>query len=149
LRTAPAKSGTEILRRFAELRPLVEMRFAEAGSLEEIQRQVRDRETDVAFAWLPVLYEELVVQHLRSEGLLIAASRQHRLASLETLRCSDLSAEPIVAPWDEVPEDVLRPWLGLLRPTGRQPHDVSAKGLDESLAIASSGRAVYCVPDSV
>lgn len=74
---------------------------------------------------------------------------EHRLASRPTLTRSDVTPEPIVAPWDEVPFEVLVPWLEQFRPAGRRPDDPNAKGLAECLNVASRGLAVYCVPDSV
>ncbi len=141
--------GTEILHRFAAAFPVVETQFVESATLEEVQRHVRDRESDVAFAWLPPLYEELEVEPIRSEQVFIGMHLEHRLASRPTLTRSDVTPEPIVAPWDEVPFEVLAPWLEQFRPAGRRPDDPNGKGLAECLSIASRGVAVYCVPDSV
>jgi DNA-binding transcriptional LysR family regulator len=44
-----AELGTEILHRFAEEFPSIEAEMVSAATLEEAQRSVRDRETDVAF----------------------------------------------------------------------------------------------------
>ena len=47
-------------------------------------------------------------------------SSEHRLARAETLTIADLYDVPIVAPWDDVAFDLLRPWLGEARPDGPQ-----------------------------
>ena len=141
--------GAEIMRRFAEASPTIETQLVEATTLEEIQAGVRDRESDVAFSWLPLLYEELRAEPIASEGLAVAMSSDHALAQLETLTIADLHDAPLVAPWEDVPFDLLRPWLGEARPDGPRAHDVNAIGLSECLVVAGRGLAVYCVPDSV
>ena len=141
--------GTEILHRFAAAFPAVETQLVESATLEEVQRHVRDRASDVAFAWLPALYEELEVEPIRSEQVFIGMHLGHRLATRPTLTRRDVTPEPIVAPWDEVPFEILAPWLEQFRPAGRRPGDPNGRGLAECLNIASQGVALYCVPDSV
>ena len=141
--------GAEIMRRFSAAAPAVETQLVESATLEELQASVHNRESDVAFGWLPLLYEGLEAEPIAAEGLAVAMSSEHRLARAETLTIADLSDVPIVAPWDDVAFDLLRPWLGEARPDGPHVHDVSAVGLAECLAVAGRGSAVYCVPDSV
>ena len=141
--------GTEIVRRFAAALPTIETQLVESATLEEVQWHVRDRTSDVAFVWLPLLYEELEVELIRTEQVFIGMHLGHRLATRPTLTRSDVTPEPIVAPWDEVPFEILAPWLEQFRPAGRRPDDPNGKGLAECLSIASQGAAVYCVPDSV
>lgn len=74
---------------------------------------------------------------------------EHRLAALQALTRSDVTPEPIVAPWEEAPFELLAPWLQQFRPTGRRADDPNAKSVAECLAAASRGLGVYCVPDSV
>lgn len=104
--------GSEILRRFAAALPGVETELVESATLEAIQRNVRDRETDVAFSWLPLLFDELEAEPLGTEGLAVALSPDHALAAAETVTIADLRGTPIVAPWEDVPFELLRPWLG-------------------------------------
>lgn len=144
-----AELGGEILRRFAEAYPAVETSLAEAATLEELQHDLLDRESDVAFAWLPLVHGELVAEELRSEALLVGLSHEHPLASRAAVTVADLRAVPIVAPWEDVPFELLRPWLGEARPAGRRPEDPNGTELGECLAIAGRGQAVYCVPESV
>ena len=141
--------GTEILRRFADAFPGVTTQLVESATLEELQRSVREHATDVAFAWLPLLCEELLAQPVRSEHVVVAMPPGHHLASLQALTASDVTPEPIVAPWEDVPFSLLAPWLGRFRPDGRRPDDPNGTSNDECLATASRGLAVYCVPDSV
>jgi DNA-binding transcriptional LysR family regulator len=141
--------GTEILRRFAEAFPGIETQLVESATLEGIQSQVRDRESDVAFSWLPMSYEELDAEPVAFEGLAVAMATEHVLAARPALRLDDLLGVPIVAPWDDVPFELLRPWIGEVRPDGRRADDPNATGLAECLATASRGLGVYCVPDSV
>jgi len=65
------ETGTEIMRRFAEAFPSIETELVNAPTLEEIQRHVFDRSTDVAFVWLPLLYD-LAAQPVLSERKLVA-----------------------------------------------------------------------------
>lgn len=141
--------GTEILRRFAAAWPGVTTELEEAATLDALQRNVRDRATDVAFAWLPLVFEELEAEPIRSERVLIAVHPEHPLAALPVPEPSDVAPQPIVAPWDDVPPLLLEPWVGPVRPEGRRPGDPSGTSVDECLAAASRGLAVYCVPDSV
>lgn len=141
--------GSEILRRFAAALPGVETELVESATLEAVQRNVRDRETDVAFSWLPLVFAELEAEPIGTEGLAVALSSDHALAAGDTVTIADLRGTPIVAPWENVPFELLRPWLGEARPDGRLPGDPNAVGLAESLGTVARGVAVYCVPDSV
>lgn len=141
--------GSEILRAFAATHPGVETEPVESATLEEIQRNVRDRATDVAFSWRPLVFDELDAEPIGSEGLAVALAADHPLAALAAVTVADLRATPIVAPWLDVPFDLLRPWLGDARPAGRAAGDPNAVSLSECLATVASGAAVYCVPDSV
>jgi DNA-binding transcriptional LysR family regulator len=118
--------GAEIQRRFAESFPAIETGFIEAMTLEEVQRHLRERESDVAFVWPPLLFDELEAVSLCDEGLCACMSAEHRLSAMPVLRLQDLAGEPIVAKWDGAPWQLLRPWLGELRPGGRRPGDPSA-----------------------
>ena len=141
--------GVEILRRFGEAFPAVGTELVSASTLEELQRHVRDRESDVAFAWLPLLYDELAAQPVLAERRLVAMHPEHRLAQTAAVQVTDLLAEPVVAPWDHLPPELLAAWFGEFRPAGRRPEDPHATTVDESLAFASRGLALYCVPESV
>jgi DNA-binding transcriptional LysR family regulator len=140
--------GMEILRRFAEKHPAIESELISAPSLEELQRQVRDRETDVAFVWLPLLYDELEAEVVLAEQTLAVLHPEHRLAAEAEVRQVQLADHPIVAPWDDLPEPFVRAWFGAARPDGRADGDPSAVSVDESLAFVSRGMAIYCVPES-
>lgn len=143
------EAGMEILRRFAEHFPSIGTELVSASTLEELQRHVRDRETDVAFVWLPLLYDELEAQPVLSERRFVAMHPDHRLAQNPAVRASDLLDERIVAPWDRFPPEFLAAWFGEFRPAGRRPGDPEAMSVDESLTFASRGLALYCVPESV
>ena len=140
--------GIEILRRFAESHPAVETELVSAGSLEQLQRDVRERETDVAFVWLPVLYDELDALPVLSEEKVVAMHADHRLATGSGVRPEDLATEPIVAPWDAFPRPFLDAWFGPIRPDGRSDGDPQAVSVDDSMNFVSRGLAVYCMPAS-
>lgn len=141
--------GMEILRRFTDRSPSTETELVSASTLQELQRCLRDRATDVAFVWLPLLYEELAAQPVLVEPRFVAMHPDHRLAAQPALSASDLLHEPIVAPWDHFPPEFLAAWFGEFRPHGRRPGDRYALSVDESLTFASRGLALYCVPESV
>jgi DNA-binding transcriptional LysR family regulator len=143
------EAGSEILRRFGKRSPSIERELVTASTLEELQRHVRDRATDVAFVWLPLLYEELTAQPVLTERRFVAIHPAHRLSGQSSLSASDLFDEPIVAPWDHIPSAILTAWFGEFRPNGRRAGDRNAMSVDESLAVVSSGLALYCVPESV
>ncbi len=140
--------GMEILRRFGERFAVLETELVSAATLEELQRHVRDRVTDVGFVWLPLLFDELVAEPVRSEPRFVAMHPEHRLAALPSVSAADLVDEPLVAPWNHFPPEFLAAWFGEFRPSGRRPGDPEAMSVDESLAFASRGLAVYCVPES-
>jgi DNA-binding transcriptional LysR family regulator len=141
--------GMEILRRFTDRSPSTETELVSASTLQELQRHLRDRATDVAFVWLPLLYDELAAQPVLVEPRFVAMHPAHRLATQPSVSASDLSNEPIVAPWKHFPPEFLAAWFGEFRPNGRRPGDRDAVSVDESMAFASTGRALYCVPESV
>jgi DNA-binding transcriptional LysR family regulator len=141
--------GLEILRRFAAEHPQFSTEFVESGSLDETQRLVVENAADVAFVWKPVLYGELESMRIRTERKLVALRADHRLATAAEITPSELYDEPIVAPWDALPQAMADFWLGPFRPDGRLPGDPNANGLDECLAHVGTGAAVFCVPASV
>ena len=142
------ETGTEILRRFAEAFPSIETELVSASTLEELQRHVFDRFTDVAFVWLPLLYD-LEVQPALSERKLVAMHPEHPLARKPAVHGSDLIDEPIVAPWEYYPLEFLDAWFDPFRPAGRRPDDPHAVSIDECLSFVSRGVALFCVPESV
>jgi DNA-binding transcriptional LysR family regulator len=145
-----AELGTEVLRRFAEKYPSVGAEMVSASTLEETQRSVLDRETDVAFVWLPVRFPELEYEPLVSEQLFVAISRDHPFAGRAAITADELTDEPLVAPWQQNAPDVLAYWLEPFRPEGRRgPRDLNGKDHDECLVIAGSGAAFYAVPELV
>jgi DNA-binding transcriptional LysR family regulator len=141
--------GTEILRRFAEDFASVETELVNAASLKELQTQLIERETDVAFVWPPLLYDELTAETVLSERKHMVINREHPLARKRAVVCADFVDEPIVAPWDTYPPAFLAYWFGSMRPEGRRPDDPTAVSVEESLAFVSRGLAMYCVPESV
>jgi DNA-binding transcriptional LysR family regulator len=141
--------GVEVLRRFADRAPSTETELVSASTLQELQRHVLERATDVAFVWLPLLYDELAAQLLLVDPRFVAMHPGHRLAEQAAVSASDLSGEPIVAPWEHLPPEFVAAWFGEFRPNGRRPGDRDAMTVDESLAFASRGLALYCVPASV
>ncbi|MDQ3778576.1 MAG: LysR substrate-binding domain-containing protein [Actinomycetota bacterium] len=142
------ETGLAILRRFSAELPSVETELVSAATLEELQRHVRDRVTDVGFVWLPLLYDELAAAVVLSEPKLVAMHPEHRLAATSSVHARDLCDEAIVAPWSEFPAEFVSAWFGPFRPAGRRPSDPEALSVDESLAFASRGLALYCVPES-
>ena len=141
--------GTEILRRFNEAYPHVETEAVEAPTLEEIQRQVRDQAADVGFIWFPVLYEELDAEVVATERKLACMHADHPLSSKRAVSANDLVSEPIVAPWELYPDEMIQYWFTPFRPNGRQPGDPHGRSLEECLAFVSRGAAIFCVPESV
>jgi DNA-binding transcriptional LysR family regulator len=141
--------GTAILRRFADEFPEVETELVESMTLQEIQRCVRDRETDVAFGWVPILIDELASEPVVEERKLMALNAAHPLAQQAELHARELESEPIVGPWEQVPGELLAFWYEPFRPHGRRDGDLSATTVDESLAFVARGLAVFCVPESV
>jgi DNA-binding transcriptional LysR family regulator len=99
------ETSTEIFRRFAADFPDVETELVECATLET-QLFVRDQEIDLAFAWVPIGYDELLTEPVLSERKLIAMHSEHPLAAKRTLTASDLESEPIVAPWSRKPRRV-------------------------------------------
>jgi DNA-binding transcriptional LysR family regulator len=140
--------STEILRRFGEDFPAVDVELVEARTLEGSQRQVVDRETDAAFVWLPILHEELDSEPIALERKLVAMHPEHRLAAQPAIVSDDLVDEPIVAPWERYSDETLRLWLAPVRES-RKPSDIFAESLDECMNFVIRGLAVYCVPESV
>src|SRR5215210_5008862 len=72
--------GVEILRRFSDSSPATETELVTASTLQQLQGHLRNRVTDVAFVWLPLLYDELEAQPLLVESRFVAMQPEHRLA---------------------------------------------------------------------
>jgi DNA-binding transcriptional LysR family regulator len=141
--------GAEILRRFNDEYPHVEPEMVEAGTLEEIQRQIRDREADVGFIWLPVLYDDLDAQVIAVERKLACMHVDHRLARKRAVTAADLETEPIVAPQEYYPDAMREYWFAGFRDAGWRPDDPRARSLEECLSFVVRGAAIFCVPESV
>jgi DNA-binding transcriptional LysR family regulator len=145
---AAGETSTEILRRFGDEYPAIEVELVEARTLEGSQQSVVDRETDAAFVWLPILHAELDSEAVAFERKLIAMDPEHRLAGKRAVNPDDIVDEPIVTPWERYSPETLAFWLGPFR-RARKEFDVYAESVDECMNFVSRGLAVYCVPESV
>jgi DNA-binding transcriptional LysR family regulator len=144
-----AELGTQILHRFAERFPAVQVETVSAGTLEDVQRSVRDRTNDLAFVWLPLYFPELEYEPLESERVFVAVSPEHPFAARSAVAVGELEDEALVAPWEQNSPEVLAYWFDPFRPHGRRPDDLNGKDHDECLLIAGSGAAFYLVPELV
>jgi DNA-binding transcriptional LysR family regulator len=144
---AAGEASTAIFRRFAEEHPAIELELVESATLEGLQRLVVDHEADAAFAWLPILHDELESEVVFSEPKSVGMHPEHRLAELEEVRPEDLEAEPIVSSWEHYSPATLAYWLGPFR-SERTPIDLQATSVDECLSLVARGLAVYVVPES-
>ena len=145
---AAGEASTEILRRFGDEFPAIEVELVQARTLEGSQRHVVDRRTDAAFAWLPILHDELEVEPVTYERKLVAMHPEHLLAAKPAVAPEDLVDEPIVAPWDRYSPRTIAFWLGPFR-NARKEFDVDAESVEECMHFVVRGLAVYCVPESV
>jgi DNA-binding transcriptional LysR family regulator len=143
-----AEPGAAILRRFAEEFSGIETELVQSATLEGLQTQLVEHETDVGFVWLPLLYDGLEAQPVLSERKLIAMHADHALAGKRSVQSNELLTEPVVAPWDIYPPELVDYWMGGFRPRGRRPGDPHAMTVEESLTIVARGQALYCVPES-
>jgi DNA-binding transcriptional LysR family regulator len=144
---AAGETSTAIFRRFADEHPAIELELVESATLEGLQRLVADHEADAAFAWLPILHEELESEVVFSEPKSVGMHPEHRLAAENEIRPEDLEAEPIVSSWEHYSPATLAYWLGPFR-TERTPIDLHATSVDECLSLVARGLAVYVVPES-
>jgi DNA-binding transcriptional LysR family regulator len=143
------ETGTEILRRFNAAYPHIETEAVEAPTLEEIQLRIRDRDADVGYVWLPTLYDELAAEVVSTERKLVCMHREHPLAEKRAVAAEDLETEPIVAPWDIYPEELIEYWFTPFRKSGRRADDPHGRSLEECFSFVIRGAAVFCVPESV
>jgi DNA-binding transcriptional LysR family regulator len=145
---AAGETGVEILRRLHEELPALEADLVESRTLEGLQQSVVDRDTDAAFAWLPILHEELDSELVAFERKLVAMHPEHRLAAKRAVEPDDLVDEPIITPWDRYSPETLEYWLAPFR-EGRKEFDIYAESVDNCLNLVGLGAGVYCVPESV
>jgi DNA-binding transcriptional LysR family regulator len=143
-----SEPGTEIFRRLATEHPAIETELVESRTLEELQHAVVAHETDLAFAWLPILHEQLDSLVVFSEPKQVAMHPEHALAGLGEVRPADLEDVPIVAPWQEYSEATRTYWLRPFRQESTEI-DLEGKSVDECLSLVSRGLAVFIVPESV
>ena len=141
------ETSTEIFRRFADAHPRVEVELEESATLEGLQRLVVDHDTDAAFAWLPILHEELESEIVFSEPKAVAMHPEHRLASQSEVRPQDLEAEPIVSSWDHYQPATVAYWMAPFRQE-RTEIDLQGTSVDQCLSFVARGVAVYVVPES-
>lgn len=141
------ETSTEIFRRFAGDHPDIDVELVESATLEGLQHLVADHEADAAFAWLPVLHEDLQSEIVFSESKAVAMHPEHRLAAQEEVRPEDLEAEPIVSSWEHYSPATLEYWLGPFR-RERTEIDLHATSVDACLSLVARGVAVYVVPES-
>lgn len=134
--------GMEILRRFAEEFPSLETELVSASTLEQLQRDVVDRETDLAFAWLPLLYDELAALTVRVEPKHVAMHPEHRLAQNADVTAEELATEPIVGPWEYMPPQLVEAWF---KSMSRSP---SPAGASRCTAFPSRRRGSTAVQTS-
>jgi DNA-binding transcriptional LysR family regulator len=141
--------GSEMLRRFSEQYPAVDIELVSAATLEELQRLVLDRQTDLGFVWLPLLFEELTAVTVMQEEKFVVVPRDHPFAVKSEVRASEVAAERLVAPWDDYPPEFFKEWLDDFRPEGRREDDPNAMSIEECMSFAIRGVALYVVPESV
>jgi DNA-binding transcriptional LysR family regulator len=141
--------GSEMLRRFSERYPAVDIELVGAATLEELQRLVLDRQTDLGFVWLPLLFEELSAITVAQERKVVVVPRHHSFANKAEVRADEVAAEPIVAPWDHNRPEFIAEWLDDFRPQGRREDDPNAMSIEECMSFAIRGVALYVVPESV
>jgi DNA-binding transcriptional LysR family regulator len=141
------ETSTEIFRRFAQDHPTVEVELVESATLEGLQQLVADHEADAAFAWLPVLHDDLESEIVFSEPKAVAMHPGHGLAAQDEVRREELASESIVSSWEHYSPATLAYWLAPFR-TERTEIDLHATSVDECLALVARGLAVYVVPES-
>jgi DNA-binding transcriptional LysR family regulator len=141
--------GSEMLRRFSERYPAVDIELVSAATLEELQRLVLERQTDLGFVWLPLLFEELTSVTVTQEQKVVTVPRDHPFAEKDEVRARDVAAEPIVAPWDHYPAEFVAEWLADFRPEGRRADDPNAMSIEECMSFVIRGVALWVVPESV
>lgn len=84
-----------VLARFRRRYPVVELRIEE-DLTEALIERVADGRLDLAVLALPVEHAQLCVEPLAREPLLLAASRDDRLARRRTVRFQDLANRPLI-----------------------------------------------------
>lgn len=144
---AAGEASTAILRRFDEEHPAIAVELVESPTLEGLQQLVADHEADAAFAWLPILHDELEHEIVFSEPKSVGMHPEHRLAAQDQVQATELETVPIVSAWEHYTPATLAYWLGPFR-TERTPIDLHATSVDECLAVVARGLAVYIVPES-
>ncbi len=101
--------ANEALRLFRAQYPNVEVEIAEGG-LRKLLRRLRERELDVAFLTGRHDLEDLDSEVLWSESVVLAVACDHRVASVERLRWSDLRGERFIVSVQE-PGPEIYDWL--------------------------------------
>jgi DNA-binding transcriptional LysR family regulator len=141
------ETSNEIFRRFAEEYPGIDVVLVESATLEGLQQLVADHEADAAFAWLPVLNDELESEIVFSEPKAVAMHPEHLLAAQEEVRPEDLESEPIVSSWEHYSPATTAYSLAPFR-RERSEIDLHATSVDACLSLVARGVAVYVVPES-
>lgn len=144
---AAGEASTAILRRFDEEHPAIAVELVESPTLEGLQQLVADHDADAAFAWLPILHDELEHVIVFSEPKSVGMRPEHRLAAQDQVEAKQLETVPIVSAWEHYTPATVAYWLGPFR-TERTSIDLHATSVDECLALVARGLAVYVVPES-
>ena len=145
--TRPARRAPRSSAASTRSSPAIAVELVESPTLEGLQQLVADHETDAAFAWLPILHDELEHAVVFSEPKSVGMHPEHRLAAQDQVQAKELEAVPIVSSWEHYSPATLAHWLGPFR-TERTSIDLQATSVDECLSLVARGLAVYVVPES-
>lgn len=139
----------QLLRRFREERPDVQIRLRELRPAEQMEA-LRARDIDIGFLRPPMHADDVTVHMLFEESMVVALPSEHRLAARRRIAVRDLSDESIItlAPGDA--PGVAAAIETLLADAGVAPHVVQeATELPTAIGLVAAGFGVSFVPESL
>jgi DNA-binding transcriptional LysR family regulator len=129
----------QLLRRFREERPDVQIRLRELRPAEQMEG-LRTRDIDIGFLRPPLHAVDVTVHMLFEESMVVALPSEHRLAARRRIAVRDLRDESGVAAAIET----------LLADAGVAPHVVQeATELPTAIGLVAAGFGVSFVPESL
>ncbi len=146
----------DILRKFGEKHPDVQLILSEEDSVTQVQR-LRDRLTDVMFLYqysganeLVIAAKDLTIEPICQESLVVVLPEQHELATKSEILLSDLNDRAFIMPDRQFISGLFREIQNLLNRVNSTPIIVlEAVYVVTILGLVAGGIGVSILPDSV
>lgn len=135
-----------IVAAFREANPGVVVRYVQADGLPAVQHDVADHRAHTAFAYEPIIREELAFAELTREPVWVGLPAPHPAAKLATVAPNDVHDLACIGPWSTLPRQIVDRWTGpFAAGRGEPPWGPETTALNDSLLGVSEGLGFFFV----